>query len=206
MFGINLILSLLILFQRVFSLRITDEDLSSVSMTTSHLVPMSNIRRLNLSETYKILSDPQIRKDLFPGKYFVAGYGSWTPYLSTFSNLRQVAMASYIAVSFSPNGNTCETFSFCTVYPLAPSGARFDLWCHGNKLNSDQVVTYLYFWLRHLPLLPSKMRISIGLIFPDHIDEKEIESHFFKDVCPIVSTQSIDYNEELLIIDQMIQK
>ena len=178
----------------------------SVSMATSHLLSVSNIRRVNLSETYKILSDPQIRKELFPGKYFVAGYGSWAPYLSTFSNLRQVAMVSDVAASFSPDGSSCETISFCTMYPLAPSGARFDLWCNGNKLNSDMVLAYLYFWLRHLKALPTATKITVGLMFPHHVDEKEIEGHFPKDTCPIVSKQSTDYFEECLIIDQMIQK
>ena len=206
MVGNNLILSLLILFQRVFQLNITDEDLWSVSMVTSHLVSMSTIRRLNLSETYMILSDQQIRKDLFPGKYFVAGNGPWTPYLTTFSNLRQVAMKSCVAALFSPDGSTCETLSFCTMYPLAPSGARFELFCYGNKLNVELVLKYLYFWLRHLTALPIATKLILGLMFPDHVDPKEIENHFLKDICPIVSEQTTDYNEECLIIDQMIQK
>ena len=145
-------------------------------MATSHLLSVSNIRRLNLSETYKILSDPQIRKNLFPGKYFVAGNGPWTPYLSNSSSLRQVAMESDVAASFSPGGSTCETISLWTMFHLAPSGVRYDLWCYGNKLNAELVLTYLYFWLRHLPALPTATKIGVGLMFPDHVDEKEIES------------------------------
>ena len=174
-------------------------------MTASYLATASNIRSLNLSETYKILSDPDIRKDLFPGKYFLAGYGSWTPYLSTFSNLRHVAMASDVAASFSPDGSTCETFSFCTMYPLAPTGARFDLWCYGNKLNSDKVLTHLYFWLRHLPPLSRATKIGVGLMFLDHIDETEIETHLRNDACPIVSEQTI-YCRKFVIVDQTINK
>ena len=200
-----MILLLFILFQRTCELNITDEDLTSVSMATNHLVPASNIRRLNLSETYKILSDQHIRKDLFQGKYFLAGYGSWTPYLSTFSNLRHVAMASDVAASFSPDGSTCETFSFCTMYPLAPSGARFDLWCYGNKLNSDKVLKYLHFWLRHFPVLPRETKIGVGLMFLDHIDETEIESYLRNDVCQIVSEQTI-YCRKFVIVDQTINK
>ena len=173
-------------------------------MATSYLLTGSNIRRVNLSETYKILSDPENRKELFPGNYF--GCGKWTPYLSTFSNLRHVAMGSDIAASFSPDGSTCETISFCTMYPLAPSGARFDLWCYGNKLNSDKVLRYLYFWLHHLSALLTATNTTIGLMFPDHVDEKEVEGHFPKDICPIVSEQSTHYFDECLIMDQMIKK
>ena len=142
-------------------------------MATSHLVSMSTVRRLNLSETYKIFSNSQIRKDLFPGKYFVAGNGPWTPYLSDVSDLRQVAMESDVAVSFSPDGFTCETMSLWTMFPLAPTGVRCDLWCCGNKLNAELVLTYLYFWLPHLTALPTATKIGVGLMFPDHVDEKE---------------------------------
>ena len=174
-------------------------------MATSHLLSVSNIRRLNLSETYKILSDPQIRKDLFPGKYFVAGCGSWTPYLSTFSNLRQVAMGSGVTASFSPDGSSCETISFCIIYPLAPSGVRYDLWCYGNKLNAELVLTYLYVWLRHLPALPTATKIGVGLLFPDHFHKEEVEHLFSKDSCPIVSKSAVRYRE-IVIIDQTIKK
>ena len=125
--------------------------------------------------------------DLFPGKYFVAGNGPWASYLSNSSNLRQVVIESDVAASFSPDGSSCETISLWTMFPLVPSGVRYDLCCYGNKLNAELVLTYLYFWLRHLELLPRATKIGIGLMFPDHVDEKEIESHLCNDACPIVS-------------------
>ena len=120
------------------------------------------------------------------------------------TSLRQVAMESDVAASFSPDGSTCETISLWTMFPLVPSGVRYDLWCLGNKLNAELVLTYLYFWLRHLPALPIATKIGVGLMFPDHVDEKEI-GHLCNNTCPIVSAQTI-YCRKVAIVDQTIQK
>ena len=127
-------------------------------------------------ESFRNLQDPLRSSDQegpVSWEYFVAGCGSWTPYLSTFSNLRLVAMGSDVAASFSPDGSSCETISFCIIYPLASFGVRYDLWCYGNKLNAELVLIYLYFWLRHLPALPTATKIGVGLLFPDHAHKEE---------------------------------
>ena len=51
----------------------------------------------------------------------------------------------------------------------------------------------------------SNEEIGVGLMFPDHIDDKDIESHLCNAACPIVSAQII-FCRRVAIVDQTIQR
>ena len=78
------------------TVHINFHDLPLVSMATERTLPVDKIKRLTLSETYKIFSDPEVTKQLFPGRYFVVGYGSWLPITTNERNLRHVAIRTDI--------------------------------------------------------------------------------------------------------------
>ena len=144
------------------------------------------IRRLTLSESYKIFSDAELVKDLFPGKYFSVDYGSWLPILTSETNLRHVAMHRDVSASFSPEGITSITF--CTIYQLVPSGFRVLVWCYGNKVTPKLVFAHAQFCLVNMTSFPPSCDadISVCIMFPAHADKQDVEQHFSnKGWCPV---------------------
>ena len=133
--------------------------------------------------------------------------GSWTPFTADETNLRHIAMQCDVQASFSKHDGTCETISFCTLYPLAPSGVRVDLWCYGNKLTSHMAVAHLYFLLKNITSLPlsSGVKISLALMLSDDVDKQEVQSYFSNDTLAKVAITGVHICENVTI-DQPINR
>ena len=143
--------------------------------------PVCKIRRLNLTEVCKISSYPKLLRDLLPEKYFSADYGSWLPMVTNESNLRLVAMQRDVTASFARDGLTCCSLAFRTVYQLLPSGFRVLLWCYGNKLTPAMVIAHAHYCLQNLSCLPpfcDACVVSVGIMFPLHVDKQEVAQYF----------------------------
>ena len=172
------------------TINVNCQDIPLVARETESKSSAREIRRLTLIESYKIFSDVELVKDLFPGKYFSVDYGSWLPILISETNLRHVAMHRDVTAYFSPDGVTSITF--CTIYQLIPSGFRVLVWCYGNKLTPKLVISHAQFCLRNMTSFPPSCDadVSIGIMFPTHVDKQDVAHYFTNKGWPPVPEQS----------------
>ena len=169
------------------TINVNCQDIPFVA-TETELTPSAwEIRQLTLTESYKIFSDAELVKDLFPGKYFCVDYGSMLPILISETNLRHVARHRDVTAYFSPDGVTSITF--CTIYQLIPSGFRVLVWCYGNKLTPKLVIAHAQFCLGNMTSFPPSCDadVSVGIMFPTHVDKQDVEHYFNnKNWCPVL--------------------
>ena len=174
-------------FQTMVTIEINCRDIPFFAVGTEFIPSFKEIKRLTLSENYKIFSDAELWKDLFPEKYFSVDFGSWLPILTNETNLRHVAMHRDVTASFSPEGVTSITF--CTIYQLVPTGSRVLVWCYGSKLTPKMVITHAQFCLGNMTSFPPLCEddVSVGIMFPTHVNKQDVENYFLnKGMVPVL--------------------
>ena len=142
------------------------------SVVTPNHIPVQDVKRLTLSESYKVLLDPNNQKRLFPQGY-LGSPNLWFPYVANDKNLRAEACRNDVTVSFSPDGTTCESVAFHSKLIT-----RFDVWVYGSQISARTVVAHFIFWLKaKFNVLTTKKLVSCVLCFPRDVDKQEVKSH-----------------------------
>ena len=164
------------LFQTSYIYNVSYDNMKVVvSTVTPSYIPVQNIKRLTLSESYKVLLDPHNQKQLFPEGYFGLPC-LWFPCAANDRNLRAAACRNDVTASFSPDGTTCESVVF---HSLIVNGdvTRFDVWVYGTQVSAHTVLSHILFWLKIKFNVLSTKLVSFVFCFPRDVDKQEVNSH-----------------------------
>ena len=128
-------------FQRCFAYKVS-EKISAPAAIPNH-IPVQDVKRLTLSESYKVFMDPQNQTHLFPEGYLCVP-GFWMPYRANNRTLRAEACRNDVTALFSPDGTTCESVAFHSLLLIKDGVTRFDVWVYGSQVTARTVLSHFF--------------------------------------------------------------
>ena len=186
-------------FQTCFAYNITCDDLEKTPNYIPQEVPIQKIKQLNLSQSYKILTDPDIQERLFPDEYFGVTL-CWMPYLVNNRNLKSAALTDDVTVTFSADCSTCESLAFHSLLPVRDGATRVGVWIYGRDLSATLAAAHVMYWLQ-TPLNATKsQQLKLLLQLPRHVNQEEFKSHLVEKIGKPEFSEAFDTDECITVI------
>ena len=163
-------------FQTCYAYNVTSDDLKKVPSYVPRDIQIDTVKQLNLSQSYKVLTNPENKRKLFPGQYFGISM-LWWPYLLNVQNLRAAAQTNDVTVTFSADGSTCESLAFHSLLPVRDGATRVGIWVYGSGVSARVAAAHVLYWLQTPHKATTSKEFRLLLQLSCHVNKDEFKSH-----------------------------